>query len=362
MKIIRRTFYGLLVGLLSAATFAGIYLTTLSVKLTNRDSVKRWPVAAGTYEQVSASIIKLVETRSGVQAQTIDQALSSGIISKEEFVRALEEILPPSYWQGKTEQFLDSVYDYLEGKAETLNFEISFSDRTVAAADKLSKIIAGSLSAAPECDASQTPQTIDPLTLTCLPPGADPGKLADDFKRQLTIQSQIGNITLTDEDLLESGGPLTRDSIASLPLYYSYFKNVGIYFAGAVFILGLLMALAARSALDGLRKVSQTLFSSGILAWISFFIGKTFISRGVTVNGSGPEQDFAQDTLLPLIEQIVGDISAAGMWVSVTVVVIGAMTWLAAYSWHKIHHHGEAERIAKNAMRAHDELPKPSGR
>ncbi len=353
MNIMRKLAYGMAVSLLSLATFTGIYLSTLSLKLTNREAVKRWPEAAGTYEQLPAAIVQLVKTDANGQNQTIERALDSGLIKREDLVAALNRVLPPDYWRTKTEQAIDAVYDFLEGKSPKLEFQVSFSDRIDAVTDELANLAAKQLSSAPECDKTDPPSSLDPLTLTCLPPGVTTTDLAASFKRQLQSSPQLGQ-TLSGERVF--GGSLDQGAIANLPRYYQPAKNIGIYFAVAVFVLGLLVIVLSRPPLDGLRKVGRTLFGAGIIAWVGFFIGKTMLENGITIRGDGPEQQFARDVALPLAKQVIGDISLTGMWVSITVVILGALAWLAAYSWHKIHHHNEASSPVSLSAPA-DQLP-----
>jgi hypothetical protein len=356
MNIVKRIIYGLSVALLSSLAFVGILATTASIDFTDREKVKSWPIEAGTYEAFTDGILNVVEQESNGQIESLKTVVERSALNQEAIFAATDSVFTPEYWQGKYEPVIDSVYDWLDGTTSDLNFSVSFSDKSQEAATALEQSLATQLNLIPACSFEEIPQSFDALGAVCLPPGISPAMAASQFKEELLSEdSFVNSIKLTDEDF-----NLSDNILQNAPGYYTHLKNVPFYFLLTVVFLCGIILLSAKQPIRGLRRIGHSLSSAGLLSWIGFFITGKVFQGGISIEGEGSVQQLAREVVLPLSKTVVDSVANTGMWVSIVVLIVGILTWLAAFYWHKIHHHHEAEQIAKRSMASQQKkLPAP---
>lgn len=367
-KILKTILHVLFVLLLSSTAFIGIAVIALSVNFTDQERVKSWPLEAGVYNHITDNLIDLTE-QGDPNEEEADQGLgallSSSSLDASAIEQAINDIYPPQYWQSKYEGFVDDVYAWLDGHNEQLQYDVDFNDKKQELADALTVEIANQLAGLSTCQPHEVTPQFDVLQAECLPPGVTATQAASQFEREI-----IGSDGPLAEDLrFSSDGsdiePETQTNIINL---YNAASSAPFTVTILLTIFALLVAVTGRSFLRGLRRSGLTLFSAGIVSWISFFLLKQLGDFNPSLGGNEAERRITEDIMAPLAQTITGDVADTGMWSAIAVVVAGALLWLGAYIWHKAHHHAEAEKIAKRSMagrkpaestEAEATLPKP---
>lgn len=363
-KVFKSIFHGLFVFLLSSVTFIGIALLTVSLILTDKETVSSIPQRAGVYDNVTNSVITMAQgnpdEQRGGDEEGLNALFNSPTIETEAVKDTVRSVYTANYWQSKYETFIGDTYAWLEGEQEQLQFEIDFNDKTQELASALSTEIAIQLESLPTCRANQIPREFDVLSATCLPPGVSPSQAAQTVEGQLTGEDGLAgqDLRLSSEEL-----DIDNETTTNMQNIYDFASALPLIVPGLIVLFVALVTLTGRTWLHGLRRAGLTLFSAGIISWIGWFVlNKITDGFSPDLGGNEAEQQIAQEIMQPLIQTATATVASTGMWVSLTVLITGALLWLGSYTWHKMHHQPETSSHANTsaALPANkDTLPEP---
>jgi len=352
MPAIKKMLHVISLSLLGFTLAVGLIAAAFSLMVTNREVIKSWPADAGIYPKISDQLLSLVQRgdeEGGQGEESLEESLDNSALNQDGLNSAIKTVYTPVYWQSKYEQFINAFYDWLDGTQPQLEFEIAFNDKTDQLARALESELAEQLARYPACPASLSPDDFDPLKANCLPTGLSAEQAASRFTRELTgSDSFLADAVITPDDInldqeFEDTAPSAFAGLGSLPWILS----------AVVLIFALISVVTDKSWLHGLRKVGQTLFSVGLVSWIGFFLGNRLAASfdlRPPEGESNVDPDAFNDIAQPLARAVLDDFTRIGMWAALFVVILGVLVWLAAFIWHKTHHHNEAEAIAKKAM------------
>lgn len=354
-NVVRSAVHGLFVFVLSVTTFIGIILIAISLPLTDKDTVKSLPQRAGVYDDITEAFLSLVQQGDREETtqdeQGLNALLKSDTLNTTAIQGTIESVYPPSYWQSKFEGVTDDVYAWLEGEAESLQFEINFNDNKDELASELTDEIANQMAGLSTCSPAQIRPTFDVLSAECLPPGVTAEQAANTFERELTgPDGALDQDLRIDQDDLD----MTAETQSNVLRTYSTLQNVPLFVGLVVLIALLLVVITGRTWINGLRKAGLTMFGAGLVSWISFFLLGQLGDFSPKLGDNEAERLITERVMTPLIQTITNDLASAGMWTAIAVVIIGGILWLSAYTLHKVHHHSEAEKIAARSMGGQD--------
>lgn len=362
MHIAKTIFHILFSVMLSSLAFASILVIIASLTLTNRDTVKTWPVRSGFYDNiVDVGLGQITQEKNG-QEVSLDTVIEESALDQQVIFNTISNQFSPEYIESKVDIIFDSVYDWLEGKTNQLKYDISLADKSDELVSALSQEVEKQLVSLPVCNPGQVTPSFDVLGATCLPPGVTPAIGASLLETELTGRDSVLNelrfsdkdiIADRPEDTIDQDGntnKILRSDIEHLPSYYSYLKNMPLILVSILALLVVLVTVTGQSMLKGLRRAGQTVFSAGLVAWVGFFLTNRF-SDSLTLDnfGNAKEAEIANKIIAPLFSTIIKDLSLTGIWVALVMVIAGILIWLTSFIWHKVHHHHEAEEIAKKA-------------
>lgn len=354
MRIIKAIFHGAFIGLLGLLTVLSITIIVIIMNLTNRDIVKSWPAESGLYNNVTNQLLALLKQQ-GEDGQSFEQALGEGLLDEERIKVVLGEVLPPEYWKTTVENVLDPTFDWLEGKAPELQFSVPLSAKANELADAMGKEIETQLANAPKCPSGQNQEDFDVLTAKCLPAGVSPASAAATFSNQLKgPDSPLDEIELSS-DKLELPERLRDEG----PNDFARLKMLPWILGGILVFLILVAGFTGKNVLYGFRRVGQVLFSTGALSWLSFYLIKRF-GNSFKLNTDNPDElNIFNNVVNPLVKTIINSVTTTGLWVSLVVVIIGVLIWLATFIWHKVHHEPAAKTSSGPGTDKEATLPKP---
>lgn len=349
MRIIKAMAHGLIVALLGIVVFAMIALLTVGLNVTNREVVKSWPSEAGVYNNVPARLLSLVKLENG---HTLEANIDAGLLDAQRLKTVLGGVFPAAYFEEKVEAIIDPMYDWLEGKADELVFEVSLSDKSQELATALDKEVRTQLADAPVCSSNQSPEDFDILRAKCLPRGVSADQAAQEVTKQLTgKKSPLAQAEFSSEKL-----ELDAETEQRLPQEFDRLKTVMWVLPVVAGVLVVLAGLTGKNSLFGFRRVGQTLFSIGALSWIGFYVTKYMSDRFTSIKSDDEQaQVLFAEVVNPLLKSVVNSLTGTGMWVTLTVIVVGILIWLATFFWHKVHHEPDSSKSKSD----NPTLPKP---
>lgn len=351
MRILKATAHFFAAFLLILVSSVGIIALTLSLNLGNREVIASWPVEAGTYNSLTGSLFSLMQRGEDGQ-ESLEDTLKNSLLDTADLETALASVLTPQYWQSKFEGVLNPTYDWLEGATAQPEFVLSFDDIQTPLTKALETEIVSQLKDAPRCPAQFSTERFDVLEATCLPPGVSPAQAADSFTDQFSKTDSPLNETLLTGEELATESP-------EAPGAYRQTQNWPWQFVIVLTLLVLAVGFTGKSPLYGFRRAGQLMFSSGLLAWIGFYVAQR-LSRNFNLPADEAQAELVNELVSPLLRTVTGSVTGTGMWVSLAVMITGILIWLGTFFWHKVHHGDEAKAIAaKAAKQKVADLPKP---
>lgn len=353
--------HALTVGLLGLSLALGISAVTIALIVTNRDTIKSWPLEGGIYPKITGQILDST-TRDNAQgpgrqeANKLDRALVDSPLDRDRLEDALDAVFTPSYWQIKFESLIDSFYDWLDGSLGELEFNIVFNDRNDELAAAMETELAKQLADYPVCSSSVSLNDFDPITASCLPRGLSASRAASQLAADIKDGDFLADARLSSDEI-----EWNQDFIDNAPAVYAGIKTLPFTLGLVVLVLTALAIFTDKSRLRGIKKTGQLFFGIGLISWLGFFIGNRIGARfEFASNPDNASEQALAEVLQPLIRVAFDDFTTTGLWVSLTVVIAGTLLWLSAFIWHKVHHDEQAAApAAPQAPKDSPKLPKP---
>lgn len=256
------------------------------------------------------------------------------LLQNQDIRNIAKESFTPELLEKSTNDFVQSIYDWLEGKTPEPQFTIDLTAAKTSLTQNLSDYAEKRAASLPTCTIAQL-QTIDVsndlLNLPCLPPGLTAGQVGDRFSEQLLADSDfleqpiITNQTLTEQN---NGRPLTAD-IQNAPEQYQSIQQFRWLLIGAAIILGLLLILARHDRRAGVKHVARALISAAVLLVIAM-LSYWYVFDKVTNQAKNEVQTMVFDgttALLTDINHIIGWFAASYAAIGIAILLFLRYRW-----------------------------------
>lgn len=151
-------------------------LVATSIIITNRENPKQWVADSGIYENAAEVLVDAFPTPESTD--TIENPLDLDIPS------LTDDLVTPEFAQETIEAAIDGVYDFLEGKTESLTFSLGLDSFQEKYGDFIGEMASsqfgeeiGDLNSLPACTEEQAAQldagNFEAIAEPCLPPNID---------------------------------------------------------------------------------------------------------------------------------------------------------------------------------------------
>lgn len=329
MSLLRKFVIGLAGFMCLLALSLLIVIATMNGTIMDRVTVKRWLNDSHIYQ---TDFVALFTQQAATDAPQDDElyAQSGGTLSGQALVTALSRTFDAAFIQQQTENILDHVYDYSEGKQASFGFSIPLDQKRDTFIQELTKSLAIEVAKLPIC-------TNDLLVsgTYCRPESVSVEQLASQAAMQQVAQFGLFDKPFTSSSFVadgQSAGTSPADAvIASLPLTRSV-VNVLFIVLPIVTIasLGIIALAAVRgSRLSVFLKLSKHLF------WVMLFSLVVAVATSLIMannNGGliallGGSSNQIAMMVEPLVEIVTVDVS------NYTAIVTGIICLTCAAAW-----------------------------
>lgn len=266
----------------------------------NPDTVKDTLREKNVYSAVVPSVL----SSPSAQQQSVGQLplQDAGVRS------AIEKAFPTSDLEQKTNTAVDSIFVWLEGKSEKPEFKLDFTQNKEQLASELGGYVEGRAESLPRCTLANLPETYDPLTINCLPPGVSAAGLSGVVEQQVRSDNNfLKDTVITSETLtLNPTNPgNTNNPFSGLegarPLYQN--KSLLMWLLPILTIaLAVVGLLLARDRAKGLRRLATSFLFSAIGLFL------VAVGLGLAVNNvikAVTSDSVSRDVLGPAITGLV---------------------------------------------------------
>lgn len=332
MQFIRKTTVGVAVSLLVTLLFSFGVTLGLQRVFGTPTAVKSALKQSGFYDTAVASGLDQAQ-----KDQSKDQQQNSPVETKDQVpidrpeVRAIiENAVSPKFLQQQSEGALDAVYAWLQGKTPTLAFTVDLGDAKTRLADGLASYVTTHVASLPPCtSAAQLPSNsdVDPFNATCVPPGFDVNKAANDARDQILHGDFLKDSKLTASSLKNDNGQTLDQQLHQMPKAYQHAVQA-VYAAGAgAVLLALAIVFLSVSRRSGLKKVSITCIVVGAIVGLFGVLSSIGVQKASDqlAKTSGGDQPLQQH-ILGVAKLLINDVRFWWMLYGATLVVLGIAT------------------------------------
>lgn len=275
MDILRRIGLALSTFIFSSSITLMVALVCLFFIVSSSEPLKKAIISSGIYETAAHDALAQQPVES-VAPPMSDPGVRA----------AFDSAFPPHFVQDSSEQVIDGIYAWAQGKTSAPEFAIDLNPAKVNFTNNLAVYAEQKVAALPRC-AQSAPLPVsleDVLGLTCLPRGITPAQIAERIRTEMlaselfAANGRIDASTLTGAD----GQPIT-DQLAYVPQLYRYYMTA--LYALPVMILLLAIAIIFWSATKraGAKRIAWLLISVGLTALIIAAINVWFLQTAMAL-------------------------------------------------------------------------------
>lgn len=267
------------------------------------DSVKNLISGSGIYNDIVKS--------------ALDQAAKSGgtdsaLFSSPVVANAANKAFSPQFLQTSTNQAIDGIYRWLEGKTPTPDFKINLTGAKTNFAEYVGQAAEEGATRLPRCSITtlsslSSSSLSDPLNADCLPPGITPAEVGAQARSQiLNAQGFMDNPTITASDLKGSAPNQTifTDQLKQLPVSYRLAKQTPYILILLSLLLSAAVVFLYADRLKGLRHAGIIVLLVGLVL-LALAAGLSTISHRAIQPAINTNSSLIQADIQRLVNELV---------------------------------------------------------
>jgi hypothetical protein len=258
MKALRRPLLSIVTWSLRTLLFIGVPLLGLLIYFGNADYLESTLKSAHAYDSfvpaVTESLASVSKSDQGIPFTDpgVRQIISNG--------------LPPQVLEDSSDKVIDSIYDWLEGKAPEPKFSIDLTKNRAFISENISLYAFNRLTKQPVC--FENPPQIDPFTADCLPVNFDLN--AEKASFAAAIEQVFPQTKFTAADLPKmSGGKTIVQAFPNAPTYYHLFKLLPLILCALLLLNCYAIVKLCRTQRLGFRLLGSVTLSTGVALMIT---------------------------------------------------------------------------------------------
>lgn len=293
-------------------------------------------------QQVLGSPTKLESAlaNSGIYTSAVTDTLSSNAqqtlgntnipLTNTDVQSAVKGAFPSSLLQNSTEQFLNGIYAWLQGKSSTPTFSIDLSGAKGNLADNLANYVQNRLDSLPTCTLATMPSnlsSVDVYTATCVPPGFNKATAVEQVRQDVQQSDFLKDPVLTADSIKSSNGQTLTQRLKSVQTLYHDLVLLLYALPGVIILTALGIIFVSRSRRLGIRHTAVTTLSTGIMTAIIAFFAVFVLDKITTAltHGSSASQPL-QVKVLHIFDSLGSDLRVWWVGVGIAYTVAGLVT------------------------------------
>jgi hypothetical protein len=302
------------------AAVAAAAVVVFGTPLHLKDSLK----TSGIYEKAVDSIIDQAKKDQGNQASDVP-------IDDPEVQAAIKNALPPEFLERTSEQAIDGIFGWLQGKTETPQFAIDLNEAKQRLANSVADTAYNRASTLPVCTTEQlqqlNPSDIDVFSLPCLPPNINLQAERDKLVDQITSGGEfLEDTTISADDLPKENGETAFDRASMVPTVYQWLVRTPWILGGLALLFGAGLVWLHDERRRGIWLVGRATLATGAVLLISALI-VNYLTGQINLKDGEP----IQTALVDLARNLSDLTNAVLIKFGVVYVVVGSAIMLGIH-------------------------------
>lgn len=331
MSWVRKSFVHLLALLLLVSLLGLASAVSFNMNFSKPDHVETWLQQSNLYGHFVSNVISQSQQQTGGQGSSVS-------LTDTAVEQAAEKAFPPSLIQQDVNSFLESNYDWLNGKTATPNFSFNLSSEKQSFATQVGQYVKAYLTNLPVCSPAQLAQISnpnqDPLDLSCRPASLDPATTDAQVTQQLASSDDVlSNTTINAQTFNPTNGQTGAkpyyQQLSALPKAYRLTQKLPLILAGVsvLLILGIIFIAVTRRA--GLRKVGWTFAIAGILLIVEKLLADYTVKSLEKHVFNGAKVGQLQQSLTNFFQHAESGFTKIDLYIGVAFLVVGLVILIA---------------------------------
>jgi hypothetical protein len=287
--------------------------------IVNPESLKSALNENGTYQKVVPAVLD------EAQKQNSEDKSNQLPINEPEIQAATNKAFPPKDLQIKSETVINSVFAWLEGKTESPQFRLDFTNNKQVLATEIGKYTQKRAATLPPCDLKDIDAALsgDPFTIKCLPPGITPTQLGHEASRKISANENFLKDPVVSSDTFKPKDTQVGDqrfNFEALRNFYQKKSLLSWLLPSLMVILAIGGIMMASDRFRAVKKLRHIFFVSAVSLGLIAAILK-FASHRV---GSSPAPDkITGDIALPIVSDLLSRLGTVYIWFTIISLVFG---------------------------------------
>lgn len=360
MNILRKMLLVFLGALLPFFLFALAIDTGIIRTAGSSENIKKILADSGIYDSIISSALDQAKSEVGDQ---------DGVNLSDQAVKTIaEKTFTPQFLKENTEQVLDTIYLWLDGKTAVPAFRIDLSGLKSTFAAEAAKVAQERAVSLPACPAglSGSADNFEPFSATCLPRGMTPALVSDQVKNGLSSgEGFLENPVITADTIKVSGSnqSIFADQLKDVPQNYQKVKKTPFVLAILSLLIALGIVFLSSSRRAGLRRAGIILAVAGTLLLIFAWV----LNWGVNQKAL-PQLKLENKVLQEKMKTLASDITASidktfwtfgGAYAVLGTLAIGVPMFIHRRNGHSVHEPAAAEHIPAERQEPEEPEPRP---
>jgi hypothetical protein len=311
---------------LRSTLFFGLFCLALIIIFTNSSSIKQTVAESGAYERLVPAALETAnhESSKGLGDSSIP-------LDNPEIQKVINSSFDTNNIKQQSENFIDGVYAWLNGKTSGLEFKIDLTSNKDRLADNLSTYAANRMKGLPVCTSIPTETNI--FLIPCRPPGVNLDREQAIMRQTLaTNPNLLADAVFTSDDLPKnSDGTRVPDNLKHAPEIYKWFKLIPWICLMLAILLSIIIIKLSPTMRSGVKTVGSSLIIAGLLLGLtaliySYIANKftQFLQNDVTAKGfDGIIGDIAK--------HVSSDVNQAMLIISAVTILVGVTIRVVLY-------------------------------
>lgn len=258
--------------------------------------------------------------------QQSNDANTQKILSDPEVKAAAEKSFNPTLLQSSTENVLNGVFAWMQGKTPEPQFRIDLTNARADLSNNVAVYAEKRANSLPACTLTQLRQlnpNIDLLEIPCLPPGVNVHALAQDYSQKFLASSDfLSDPVITNETIAKNnGGKPLSEQLNGVPKAYSLLNLTKWILLMLALVLTGLLIFARRNRRAGVKHVAWTLIGVAVFLIINLIIYWFLFDRA---NTNRAASDAVQAMWIDGAQSLVREFNKVILWFSAGYLVLGS--------------------------------------
>lgn len=307
---------------------------TTKQSVMDRNVLLGWLKEGEVYDNIADTAAQLAEDSLAKKDDTqptegdVQQDNSGQMPDSATLIKAAKVALPPNVLQENVEAIINAMYDWLEGKTETIVLNLDLTDEKKAFIDALGNEAIARAASLPTCTAEQAGD-FDPLSSNCIPSGTNIAAQAEKIKNELANSKDfLPDTNITGEDLTvgeEGAKNLLTEEFKAIPQAYRDAQNSSFIMTVSLLVFAVLIFFLGKTRRSGL-KINAWLFGlAGIWALVVgsvFKLGNSMLTSSLVENS---DVSLGATAVSSLLGQITGTIFKWHMVVGIAYIAVAVL-------------------------------------